>query len=146
METRFDQLQQQLRAREAEPQQLREQLERALNQRLEQQARQQEQALTSLEERLENANRRLRAMSSTNREDWKLAEAEYLLRLANQRLLMERDGGNALALAQEVDQILRDLNDTDLFPVRRALARDITALKLADQVDREGLYLQLMAL
>ena len=41
-----------------------------------------------LPQRLDSHNKRLLSLSSTSREDWLLAEAEYLLRLANQRLLM----------------------------------------------------------
>lgn len=133
---------QQARAIETAAQQMR----RQLADELEQMNNRQRQALNRFGEQLDNTNRRLRSLSSADREDWKLAEAEYLLRLANQRMLMERDGGNALALAQEADKILRDLNHSDLFPIRRALARDISALKLIERIDREGLYLQLLAL
>lgn len=137
-----------------DPSQLRQQLSQQLSQELEQQVRrpleqqtqENRQALENLQQRLNNTDRKLNAITGTNRQDWKLAEAEYLLRLGNQRLLMESDAGNALALAQAADRILNDLNDSDLFPVRRALARDINALKLADEVDKEGMYLQLMAL
>lgn len=108
--------------------------------------RSQSEVISQMEQRLNRVDRRLSAIASTDREDWKLAEAEYLLRLANQRLVLERDGRNALALAETTDAILRDLGDSDLLPVRRALARDIQALRLADQVDREGLYLRLLAL
>ncbi len=108
--------------------------------------RSQSEVISQMEQRLNRVDRRLSAIASTDREDWKLAEAEYLLRLANQRLVLERDSRNALALAETTDAILRDLGDSDLLPVRRALARDIQALRLADQVDREGLYLRLLAL
>lgn len=123
-----------------------EQLKRELSAELEQAQRGQSEVVASLEQRMNRVDRRLSAIASTNREDWKLAEAEYLLRLANQRLVLERDSANALALAETADAILRDLGDSDLLPVRRALASDIEALKLADQVDREGIYLRLLAL
>ncbi|WP_051235189.1 uroporphyrinogen-III C-methyltransferase [Marinimicrobium agarilyticum] len=123
-----------------------EQLKREFSTELDQARRGQSELLSSLEQRMNRVDRRLSAIASTNREDWKLAEAEYLLRLANQRLVLERDSVNALALAETADAILRDLGDSDLLPVRRALASDIEALKLADQVDREGIYLRLLAL
>lgn len=75
-----------------------------------------------------------------------MAEADYLLRLANQRLLLERDSRAALGLVEEVDKILRQVDLPDLYGVRRQLARDITALKLVENIDREGLYLRLRAL
>ena len=95
---------------------------------------------------LNSQRERLRSLSTTTREDWLLAEAEYLLRLANQRLLTERQAANALALMENADHILRDIDDPDLFPVRKSIAADITALRVAGTVDREGLYLQLDAL
>lgn len=123
-----------------------EQLKREFSRELDQAQRGQSEVLSSLEQRMNRVDRRLSAIASTSREDWKLAEAEYLLRLANQRLVLERDSANALALAETADAILRDLGDSDLLPVRRALASDIEALKLADQVDREGIYVRLLAL
>ncbi len=75
-----------------------------------------------------------------------MAEAEYLIRLANQRLLTERNTKNATALLLTADEILRDLDEVDLLAVRQALAKSITALRMAPGVDREGLYLQLEAL
>ncbi len=126
--------------------QLPEQLSEELRSNVQSAQRSQAEVVSQMEQRLNRVDRRLSAIASTDREDWKLAEAEYLLRLANQRLVLERDGRNALALAETTDAILRDLGDSDLLPVRRALARDIQALKLADQIDREGLYLRLLAL
>ncbi|MDQ2076938.1 uroporphyrinogen-III C-methyltransferase [Marinimicrobium sp. ABcell2] len=157
LETAVEELREQLRAerqtrereseqRQQEFQTLETQLETQMARQLEQQAQQRDQALSALDERLENTQRRLRAMSTTNREDWKLAEAQYLLRLANQRLLMERDATNALAMAEQVEQIFQTLNDGRLHGVRRALARDVRALRMADQVDREGIYLQMLSL
>ncbi|WP_461517471.1 uroporphyrinogen-III C-methyltransferase [Porticoccus sp.] len=89
---------------------------------------------------------RLRELSGSSRTDWVLAEAEYLMHLANQRLLTERDSGNALALLESADEILRKLNEVQLIPVREALAKNIVALKSQPLVDREGLFLQLKAL
>lgn len=89
---------------------------------------------------------RLQELSTTTRSDWLLAEAEYLIRLGNQRLITERNTRNATALLEAADQILRDLDEVGLFPVRQALAEDITALKMVKNVDREGLFLQLNAL
>ena len=102
--------------------------------------------VNDLEQTLAHQRDRLRALSTTTREDWLLAEAEYLLKLANQRLLIERNTRATQALMEEADRILRDLDDPDLLPVRRALAQDLTQIKLATQVDLEGLYLRLASL
>jgi|GEM_PF-187702 len=99
-----------------------------------------------LQRRLQSHANRLQSLSGTSRNDWLLAEARYLLRLANQRLLMERATDGAQALLESADQILVAIDDVDLFRVRDAIASDIVALKLAPTIDREGLYLRLSAM
>ncbi|GAA5524305.1 hypothetical protein Maes01_00860 [Microbulbifer aestuariivivens] len=89
---------------------------------------------------------RLGELGNVSRKDWQLAEADYLLRLANQRLLLERDTRATLGLLEEVDSILRRIDLPDLFAVRQQLAEEITALKLVDNIDREGIFLRLRAL
>ena len=88
---------------------------------------------------------RLQSLSTTDRDDWLLAEVEYLVRLANQRILMGEDIASASKLLQAADEIIRELDDSGLYPVRRVLAEDIAALNVAAQLDVEGLYLQLAA-
>lgn len=104
------------------------------------------QVLTNIQLRLNNQGKRLVELGSTTRSDWLLAEASYLARLANQRLQTERNTKSPLALLQNVDVILKQLDDPELLPVRRAVAADITALQLAGEVDSAGLYLELSAL
>ncbi len=113
-----------------------------LQQVLQQQTKQLE---TAVLPRLDSHNRRLLALSNTSREDWLLAEAEYLLRLAAQRQSIEGVSGSVAALVVSADTILRDVADADLYPVREALAREVAALKLAGSVDRQGLYAKLTA-
>lgn len=102
--------------------------------------------LRAVGERLDAHNQRLLSLSNTSREDWLLAEAQYLLRLASQRLLVDRQASSALGLMESVDGILRDLAMPDLFAVRQALATDLAAVRLAAAVDREGIYLRLAGL
>lgn len=104
------------------------------------------QVLTNIQLRLNNQGKRLVELGSTTRGDWLLAEASYLARLANQRLQTERSTKSPMALLQNVDVILKQLDDPELLPVRRAVAADITALQLAGEVDSAGLYLELSAL
>jgi uroporphyrin-3 C-methyltransferase len=88
----------------------------------------------------------LSRIDASDRESWLLAEVEYLLRLANQRLIMTGDVGAARALLDNVDGILRDLDDAALHPVRAAVASDLAALRAVPEVDVEGIYLRLGAL
>ncbi len=78
--------------------------------------------------------------------EWKLAEAAYLLRVANHRLLMEQDARSALAMLEAADQILAELDDFTLHVVRAALADEKMALKRVRGADVQGLYLTIEAI
>lgn len=75
--------------------------------------------------------------------EWRVAEAGYLLRIANERARLERDLRGALALLQAADGILTEIDDYRLVPVREALLEAQSALEAQPQVDRIGLYLEL---
>ena len=116
------------------------------------QLREQRSTITQLQEQLAELQRsvtaqgnRLGELGNTSRQDWQLAEADYLLRLANQRLMLERDSRAALGLLEEVDNILRQVDLPDLYGVRQQLTRDITELKLVENIDLQGIYLRLRA-
>ena len=85
-------------------------------------------------------------LGTATRGDWLLAEAAYLVRLANQRLQVERSIENPLAILQNVDNIFIQLNDAELLAVRNTLAVDIAALRMTERVDRDGIYLELQAI
>lgn len=105
-----------------------------------------ERRLLAAEDRLKSQNKRLLSLSTTTREDWLLAEAEYLLKLANQRVLIEKNVEGADALLEEADNILRDLDDPDLYSLRQAIHKDLAALRLTVKIDQQGIYLSLVAL
>ena len=77
---------------------------------------------------------------------WQLAEAEYLLRLANQRLAMEQASESAIALLKAADIIIRDSEQVGTYGIRRAIAADLASLTAVPSVDVEGVYAQLAAL
>jgi uroporphyrin-3 C-methyltransferase len=103
-------------------------------------------SVEQLQSQLASNKRKLQSLSTTDRDDWLLAEAEYLIRLANQRLLMGKEIAGAHALLKAADEIARELDDSALFPVRQALANDMASLRAAGKLDVEGLYLELGAL
>lgn len=78
--------------------------------------------------------------------DWKLDEAEYMLRVASLRLLAAQDVKSAGELLQLVDRILREQPDSGVFAVREELARFQTQLENLPEIDRPGIYLRLAAL
>ena len=101
---------------------------------------------TQQSEKLLSLEAKLNRLNSTTTEDWKLAEAEYLIRLANQRLLLESDSNAAVTLLKNADDILNELEDPIVFATRKALAKDIQALGSIRSFDLEGAYLKLNAL
>lgn len=80
------------------------------------------------------------------RKDWLILESEYLLQLANYRLLFDRDVNTALAALQAADTRLRDTGDPGLVSVRKKIAEAILSLKGIAQVDLAGLSLSLSAI
>jgi len=84
----------------------------------------------------------LQAAPPSQRE-WKLAEAEYLLRIANHRVLMEQDSVGALDLLQAADEILAELDDFALHTVRARLADEQMALRRLPRNDTQGIYLRI---
>ena len=102
--------------------------------------------LQQLESGLAEQRNELARFSATDRESWLLAEAEYLLRLANQRLIMTGDTEAAAALLASADAILKQLDDAALHTVRAAVAADLAAIRAVPQLDIEGMYLRLAAL
>jgi uroporphyrin-3 C-methyltransferase len=133
--------------------QVQPQLEKSLQQfrtatsgQLEQLQQSQEQQLQSLQAALQNQRQQLHELRNTDRSDWSLAEAEYLVRLAHQRLLMAEDVKSALALLVGADSIVQELDDAELHPLRAALASDMAALRAVPEFDLEGSWLRIRAL
>ncbi|WP_218762845.1 uroporphyrinogen-III C-methyltransferase [Vibrio cholerae] len=78
--------------------------------------------------------------------DWLLAEADYLVKLAGRKLFLEHDVETATQLMESADQRIAALNDPSLTPLRKAMANDITTLKNIPLIDRDGLVLRLISL
>ncbi|CAA0102370.1 Protein HemX [Zhongshania aliphaticivorans] len=102
--------------------------------------------LDALSRRSQGLEVTVQSLATVDRRDWLLAEAEYLLRLANQRAQLSRDPRSAARLLSSADEILRDLDDAALHPVRAELAKEIGALQRSAELDVEGNYLALQAL
>ncbi len=99
-----------------------------------------------LVDRMDSTIRRLKDLEGSSRDQWRLAEVEYLMRLANQRLLMGTEVSSARNLLTSADTILSELDDYSLFPIREALAEDIAMVRTASEFDQETAYLRLQGL
>ena len=108
---------------------------------------QQSQLLTAELQRSQQVlGQRLSNLQGDARADWKLAEAEYLLRLASLRLVAVQDVVSARELLEAVDEILQSQPDSGVFAVREQLARYQTQLEALPVIDRSGIYLKLAAM
>lgn len=146
LQTALDSLQNnlatQLQDGEQAQQQTREQLQTAIDTLAAQMQRQDQQHSDALAEQ----KLLLQQLNDTDRSDWQLAEADYLLQLASQRVLLMRDLGGVAELLQSVDTILATINDNALFDVRKQLAEELAAVRTAQNVDRQGLFVRIAAL
>lgn len=118
----------------------------SLVQELTRRGQQQREALEAFEASLAQQRAELARYSADDRDAWLLAEAGYLLRLANQRLVMAGDTVSAMALIGSADNILRELDDAGLYGVREAVAEDLAAVRAVPALDIEGIYVAISAL
>jgi len=114
-------------------------------QSLEEKLASQRELIATQQRQIDHNARELLEAGNRTRTDWLLAEAEYLLRIANQRLMIEKDIRGAMSALEAADEVLNESDDIGVYPVRQQLAREILALKGLTGVDRTGLYLTLEA-
>ena len=96
--------------------------------------------------RVETMAEELAKAQVDTRNSYVFAEAEYLLKLADQRLLIERNPETATNLMQTVQGLLAQLEDSRLLSVREQLAQDIQLLSAIPHVDLLGIQAELLAL
>lgn len=88
----------------------------------------------------------LAKLPGAERQDWLLAEAEYLMRLAHQRLTLEKDWQGAVAMLLAADKVILETNNPRYDAVRSQLAKEILALRQVPTVDTVGAVNRLQAL
>lgn len=105
-----------------------------------------EQKVDDVVQRSEQRDKVLAEFQQGGQRKWLLNEAETLARLAEERLLLTADLTATERLLQVADRTLARLDDPEVLPARRALARDIEAVRGARHVDTQALMLKLAAL
>ena len=90
--------------------------------------------------------RQLLSVGGRHRNDWLLAEADYLVRIATNRLLLERDHQTALVLLVSADERIMLIDDPGLQPIREALSNDMAKLRLVKRADIAGLAIRISSL
>ncbi|MEW6354101.1 MAG: uroporphyrinogen-III C-methyltransferase [Pseudomonadota bacterium] len=99
-----------------------------------------QQALHDAVQALQTELRKSASVSQT------LIEAEYLLRVAQHRLLLDRDVTGAVSALSTADQLLRANADPMALRVRALLAAELNALASVKQPDISGMALTLNSL
>jgi uroporphyrin-3 C-methyltransferase len=106
----------------------------------------QQTSLSERQQQLEDAVSAMRELAGRDQQQWVLAEVEYLLLIANQRLQLQGDVPTAIAALNMADSRLRDLGDPGLLGVRRTIASEISRLKAVARPDIDGIALNLNGL
>lgn len=120
--------------------------ERTQTRAIEELAERERRARAALTEQILETVNNLAAQAPPSQREWEIAEVAYLLRIANHRVLMERDAKGALVLLKAADAILRELDDFALYQVRAQLTEEIQALENVDTGDLQGLFLRIEAI
>ena len=93
----------------------------------------------------QHTSQRLAQLPGADTDDWLIAEAEYLLRLANQRLNLEKDWQGSLAILIAADNILAETQNPQLDSIRGILAKEIITLRAVPAVDITGAVSRIQA-
>jgi uncharacterized protein HemX len=102
--------------------------------------------LNQMRSELETSVRHIQRQLGKTRGDLMIADAEYLLSVANQKLHLVGDVRSALAALEAADQRLRDSGDPGVFKAREALAEEIHLVKNLEPPDVVGISAKLIAL
>lgn len=125
--------------------------QRAQNRLLEQTRTAEEALETLMKEQLALFEARLEKLSGADRSDWLLGEAEYLLRLAHHYAVLAKDTKAAEMLLVNADDVMKEYErqhvvNPAVIEIRRLIAHELAQLRLYNEFDEEGLYLQLEGL
>lgn len=137
----------------SETQQVKTALQKSLSQ-LQQQTQKQlqqlnadhQQKILNLEQQLATSQRQIKSFTGRHQNDWLLAEADYLVRIASNRLLLERDHITALALLLRAEQRLAMMDDPSMQAAREALSRDMAVLRSLKREDVAGIAIRITGL
>ncbi|MDD5323587.1 MAG: uroporphyrinogen-III C-methyltransferase, partial [Methylococcales bacterium] len=104
-------------------------------------------------EKLDNTRKELNeAITQVQRQlgktrgDWLIADAEYLLSVASERLHLVGDVNTTREALEAADQRLRESGDAGAFKVREQIAKEIAAIKNVVVPDIVGIYASIQTL
>ncbi|MCD9464796.1 uroporphyrinogen-III C-methyltransferase [Photobacterium phosphoreum] len=105
-----------------------------------------EQGISQQQKSIDSIQTAIADLKGQEPNDWLLAEADYLVKMAGRKLWLEHDVTSATLLLEAADHRIAELNEPSLKGLRQAMSNDITALKSITVVDRDGIVLRLNSL
>lgn len=96
-------------------------------------------SLTAMQKTLEENKNNVEAVN------WPVAEAAYLIKLANHYLQLTHNADRAYLLLQSAASVMQEVKAPNAEPLRQALAQSLASLQAATPDKTENLYLQLAA-
>jgi uroporphyrin-3 C-methyltransferase len=103
-------------------------------------------AISRLENELVSTRLRITSNNPGASQEWLLAEAASLLRLAQQHLVVNQNIRTAQALFISADDVLSQIDDPAIFSVREILAGELASIRAIVEVDVQEIYLSLGAI
>lgn len=110
------------------------------------QAKTQEEKLETTRKELVTAVVQIQRQLGKTRGDWLIADAEYLLSVAGQRLHLIGDVETTREALEAADQRLRESGDAAAIKVREEIAKELALLRSVPAIDLVGLYSKLQSL
>lgn len=107
-----------------------------------------EETQTQLQAKFENLSKQLQSAMNQKfyqNQDWLLLKARYYLELAQINAHWSNGIDATIALLEQADQLLKQLNDPKILNIRQAIAKDIAQTQALPSVDITGLLSQLDA-
>ena len=107
---------------------------------------QQIQQLETEQDSLEQASEKLYELYGRNKNEWQLAEVEYLMRVAQHKLILQDDFAGAAITLQAASDLLGETGDPGMIPVRVMISEEIADLRTRKRADLVGMTLILAQL
>jgi uncharacterized protein HemX len=115
-------------------------------QKMSERSKAQEEKLEVARKELIGAVLQIQRQLGKTRGDWLIADAEYLLSVAGQRLHLMGDVETTREALEAADQRLRESGDAAVFKVREEIAKELATLRSVPDIDLVGMYSTLQSL
>ena len=102
-----------------------------------------DQKLAQLQAKQSEVQDQVNRLAQRNPNHWMAEEAKYLVRMAGNKLWLEKDPQTALSLLEAADDRIETMKDPSLTPIRKALARDMSDVAAIKSTDVAGTVLSL---